>query len=285
VQHHHAHVAGCMAENQLVGPVIGVALDGTGYGTDGAAWGGEVLLADFHQFERAAHFAYVPMPGGAQAIHEPWRMAISYLWQAFGEEWRSRVPAALFDRISTQRLKLVEQLLRGKMRLPLTSSCGRLFDAVAALTLARTEVTYEAQAAIALEACCDPVAIFDPYPFEIREGACLQMEASPLFAALTEDLRNGVAPGTISRRFHDGVVDVLAEVVGRIAHRSQLREVCLSGGSFQNALLLTGLSSKLSAAGFVVYTNKQVPPGDGGLSFGQLVVAAHQSLEEVVKDQ
>jgi len=277
VQHHHAHIAGCMAENQLSGPVIGVALDGTGYGADGEAWGGEVLITAFQNFERAAHFAYVSMPGGEQVIHEPWRMAVSYLWQAFGESWRSRVPVELLERIPEKHLKLVEQLLLKKMKFGLTSSCGRLFDAVAALTLARTKVTYEAQAAIALEASCDSTTTLSPYPFEIREGHCLQIQTAPLFAAITDDLRDGVPPGTISNRFHDGLVDVLTEVVSRVAHRSHLRDVCLSGGCFLNAHLLNGLCDKLAASGLAVYTNRQVPPGDGGLSLGQLVIAANVS--------
>jgi hydrogenase maturation protein HypF len=284
VQHHHAHVAACMAENQLSGPVIGVALDGTGYGSDGAAWGGEVMIADFDRFERAAHFAYVPIPGGAQAIREPWRMAVAYLWQAFGDSWRSQIPAALLDSFPARNLKLVEQMLRGKTSLAMTSSCGRLFDAVASLTLARTQVTYEAQATIALEACCDPVASLRPYPFAIREGPCLQIHTAPLFARLTADLRAGVPPGAISRRFHDGLVEVLAQVVNDIARRTHLRQVCLSGGSFQNAHLLTGLADHLAAAGLSVYTNRHVPPGDGGLSFGQLVVAARRLQDGAVSN-
>jgi len=277
VQHHHAHVASCMAENQLTGPVIGVALDGTGYGTDGEAWGGEVLIASLQTFERAAHFAYVAMPGGEQVIHEPWRMAASYLWQAFGEAWRNHVPFELLERIPAHRLALVEQMLRKQMRLGMTSSCGRLFDAVAALTLARTEVSYEAQAAITLEGCCDPLATLIPYPFEISEGPCLQIQTAPLFAALTNDLCAGVPSGTISRRFHDGLVNVLAEVVFRVSRRSSLNDVCLSGGCFLNAHLLIGLSDELTAAGLAVHTNKQVSPGDGGLSLGQLAIAASRS--------
>jgi hydrogenase maturation protein HypF len=294
VQHHHAHIAGCMAENQITGSVIGVALDGTGYGTDGQAWGGEVLIGSLQGFERVAHLAYVPMPGGVQVIHEPWRMAVSYLWQAFGEDWRSHVAASWIERIPAQRLKLVEQLLGGTMNLAMTSSCGRLFDAVSALTLGKISVTYEAQAAIALEACCNPIKSLNPYPFEICEdtiretesskGACLQIQTALLFAALTQDLRDGVAPGIISRRFHDGLISALTSVVCGIAQRSKLLDVCLSGGSFQNAQLLQGLSTSLTDLGMKVHVNKQIPPGDGGLSFGQLVVAAHRTRAESSED-
>jgi hydrogenase maturation protein HypF len=278
VQHHHAHIASCMAENQLTGQVIGVALDGTGYGTDGQAWGGEVLTTDLQHFQRAAHFAYVPMPGGVQVIHEPWRMAVSYLWQTFGEDWQRHIPASLLASFPSQSLRLVEQLLRGSTRLSLTSSCGRLFDAVAALTLSRTHVTYEAQAAIALEACCDSRENLGSYSFSIREGDCLQMETAPLFVALANDLQRGIHPGIIGRRFHNGLVDVLTTVVCRIAQRTTLQNVCLSGGSFQNAYLSDGLERKLTAAGFTVFTHTQVPPGDGGLSLGQLVIAANQAV-------
>jgi hydrogenase maturation protein HypF len=276
VQHHHAHIASCMAENRLTGALLGVALDGTGYGTDGQAWGGEVLIADLRRFQRAAHFAYVPMPGGTQAIHEPWRMAVSYLWQTFGENWRQHLPPALLANLPSPSVKLVEQLLRGPTRLALTSSCGRLFDAVAALTLSRTHVTYEAQAAIALEACCDPREDLGSYPFAIRDGDCLQIHTAPLFVAMTEDLRRGTPPGVISRRFHNGLVDALSDAVGRIAQRTNLQSVCLSGGSFQNTYLTEGLVRTLSAAGLTVFTQTQVPPGDGGLSLGQLVIAANQ---------
>jgi hydrogenase maturation protein HypF len=150
IQHHHAHIASCMAENHLVGPVIGIALDGTGYGTDGHAWGCEVLVADLGGFERAAHLQYIPMPGAAQAIHEPWRMAVSYLWQTFGKDWQSHASPSFLSKIPPSSLTIIEQILTSGAHAPLTSSCGRLFDAVAALVCNRTTVTYEAQAAIAL---------------------------------------------------------------------------------------------------------------------------------------
>jgi hydrogenase maturation protein HypF len=280
VQHHHAHIASCMAENHLTGPVIGVALDGTGYGTEGNAWGGEVLIADYKSFERAAHFAYVTMPGGAQAIREPWRMAIAYLWQTFGPQWRTHCPPALLSKVSEGSLRVMEQMLLNGHLSPRTSSCGRLFDAVAAIVCNRTEVTYEAQAAIALEACCGPRADDGGYPFAITESECLQMDARPLFAALTDDISHNVAAGIVSRRFHNGLVDVLTEVVDRVAGQSGLHKVCLSGGSFQNRILSEDLSASLSRQGFHVFTQSEVPCGDGGLSLGQLIVAAHHAEGE-----
>jgi hydrogenase maturation protein HypF len=268
-----------MAENQLTGKVIGIALDGTGYGTDGAAWGGEILVADLQDFERAAHLAYAPMPGNAQAIHEPWRMALSHLWQAFGDDWRDHLPPSLLATLPRPAAKLVEQMLHTGTNSPLTSSCGRLFDAVAALACQRLTVSYEAQAAIALEACCDPRTGLGAYPFALSAltgGACLQIDAKPLFTAIVEDLHHDVAPGIISRRFHDGLADILTEATLRIVQRTGLDHVCLSGGVFLNAILSNALETRLVRAGCTVFTHSQVPPGDGGLSLGQLLIAAHQ---------
>ncbi len=276
VQHHHAHIASCMAENQLTGRVIGVALDGTGYGTDGYAWGGEVLVASLGSFERAAHLVYAPMPGGARAIREPWRMAAGFLWQIFGEQWRSHVPAAWLANLDPREVSRVEQILRRGKLSPLTSSCGRLFDAVAALACGQTHVSYEAEAAIALEACCNPHGHHGVYPFTLSDGECLQIETAPLFIALLDDLRQGVSPGIVSSRFHRGLIEVIAEVVTRIAARTRLTRVCLSGGSFQNAILAEGLAARLQA--LAVFQHTQVPPGDGGLSLGQLAVAGHRFL-------
>jgi hydrogenase maturation protein HypF len=276
VQHHHAHIASCMAENHLTGKVIGIALDGTGYGTDGAAWGGEILVADLQTCDRAAHLAYTPMPGNAQAIHEPWRMAVSHLIQTFGDTWRDHLPPSFLSILPQPALRLVAQMLHTQTNSPLTSSCGRLFDAVAALALQRLTVSYEAQAAIALEACCDPRTNLGAYPFALIEAPCLQIDTRPLFAAITQDLRQAIPPSTISRRFHDGLADILTAATLRIAQRTSLNRVCLSGGVFLNAVLSTALESRLTNAGCVVFTHAQVPPGDGGLSLGQLAIAANQ---------
>ncbi len=275
VQHHHAHIASCMAENHLEGPVIGFALDGTGYGTDGAVWGGEVLLADYAGFRRAAHFRYVPMPGGAAAIREPWRMAVSCLAQHFGKEFFNwHIPfVAQLERSRTR--KVLSMAERG-INAPLTSSCGRLFDAVAALAGLRQTVNYEAQAAIELEMCMEPGAAGDAYPFALSdEQHPWQIETRPMFEALANDLRAGVSAGVISRRFHDGLVSIFTETALRLREREDLNRVCLSGGTFQNVYLLEQLSTALAARGFEVFTHSEVPAGDGGLSLGQVMVAAH----------
>ncbi len=276
VQHHHAHLASCMAENHLEGRVIGVALDGTGYGTDGRIWGGEVLVAGYEEFERAAHLDYVPMPGGAAAIREPWRMAVSYLAKCF------RLPfpeIPLVRQLERRRLDVLLRMVAHGVNSPLTSSCGRLFDAVAALIGIRQRVNYEAQAAIELEACIPPAADEDvAYPFDLREnGVGWIVDPAPMLKALLDDLREGVPAGILSRRFHLGLVAALAATAERVRQQSGLGRICLSGGSFQNVFLLENLTRRLTAAGFQVFTHAEVPSGDGGLSLGQALVAAHRA--------
>jgi hydrogenase maturation protein HypF len=280
VQHHHAHIASCMAENHLEGRVIGFALDGTGYGTDGRIWGGEVLLADYIDFERAAHLAYAPLPGGAAAIREPWRMAVSHLCASFGPGLL-QLPIPLFRQISQARVLTVIRMIERQVNSPLTSSCGRLFDAVAALINLRLEVNYEAQAAIELEMCRDEAAAGQPYPFGLGEaGDLLQIDSRPLFRAIVDDLLRSATAGEISQRFHDGLVEALAAIARILRKRTSLNTVCLSGGTFQNAYLANHLEHQLQSEGFEVYTHSQVPAGDGGISLGQAVVAAHRAASE-----
>jgi hydrogenase maturation protein HypF len=276
VQHHHAHIASCMAENHLEGKVVGIALDGTGYGTDGNIWGGEVLLADYVDFERVAHFDYVRMPGGAVAIHEPWRMAVSYLARHFGDAFLD-LPIPFVQQLDRRRVEVLRRMIERGVNSPLTSSCGRLFDAVAALVGIRQRVTYEAQAAIELEMAIEPSGEDVAYPFALApDGGGWRIDTRPLFAALIEDLRKGLAVGIISRRFHNGLVEVFARLAGLLRERTALNRVCLSGGTFQNAYLLEHLCARLGASGFEVFTHAEVPTGDGGLSLGQAVVAAHR---------
>jgi len=303
VQHHHAHIASCMAENHLDGKVIGIALDGTGYGTDGAVWGGEVLLATYADFERKAHLDYVPMPGGAAAITEPWRMAVSYLHKHFGEAfWELEIPfvreldvgvhrdaplhkfvreldvGAHRDAPLRKQVALLVRMLERGVNSPLTSSCGRLFDAVSALAGIRKRVNYEAQAAIEFEAAIAGEGEVAGYPFEIRpEGSGWIIDTRPLFRAVVDDLKCGLPAGIVSRRFHEGFVDVLARTAKLIHGETGLDNICLSGGSFQNVFLLEHLKRRLEAEGLNVFTHSEVPCGDGGLSLGQALVAAHRS--------
>jgi hydrogenase maturation protein HypF len=276
VQHHHAHIAACMAENHLEGRVIGIALDGTGFGTDGHVWGGEVLLADCAGFERVAHFAYVPMPGSAAAIREPWRMAVSYLFHHFGRDFL-RFPLAFLRSRNEQSVETLLRMMEGGVNSPLTSSCGRLFDAVAALLGIRQEVNYEGQAAIELEMAMDGAGSDPAYPLALRDStAGLEIDTLPLFEALVADLQGGIPAGIASRRFHNALVQIFARVGTLLRKRTSLNRVCLSGGTFQNVYLSEQLAARLEANGFDVYTHSEVPAGDGGLSLGQALVAAHQ---------
>jgi hydrogenase maturation protein HypF len=270
VQHHHAHMASCMAEHALTGPVIGVSFDGTGYGTDGAIWGGEFLIGDYAQFRRAAHLRYVGMPGGDQAIREPWRMALAHLLDA-GES-----DAILSRRMAPPAIRTVRQMLERSFNAPMTSSAGRLFDAVAALAMGRDHVSFEGQAAMQLEWLAAGTAGDESYPWEINSSpeAELVIDTRPLIRAVAEDVRRGQAGAAIAHRFHATMAQIVASVCGQIRARTGFKTVVLSGGVFMNALLTSEVVKWLSGTGFAVYRQQKVPPNDGGLSFGQLAIAA-----------
>ncbi len=279
VQHHHAHIVSCMAENHLEGRVIGFALDGTGYGTDGKIWGGEVLVAGYDGFERAAHFEYVALPGGAAAIREPWRMAVSYLAHHFGREFlkmdflQSDIPFA--RKLDWTKANFLLSMMEKGINSPLTSSCGRLFDAVAALAGIRQQINYEAQAAIELEMAMGTEGEEGGYPMRIlSEDDHKIISTRPLFEALIGDLERNVSVATISQRFHNGLVECFVELATILREKTELNRVCLSGGTFHNIHLSERLEARLSEVGFEVFTQKEVPSGDGGLSLGQALVAA-----------
>lgn len=276
VQHHHAHIASCMAENHLEGRVIGFALDGTGYGTDGKIWGGEVLIADYDDFQRFAHFDYIPMPGGDKAIREPWRMAAAYLFHHFGRDFLDwKIP---FVRgVHRSQVETLLRMIEGKVNSPLTSSCGRLFDAVAALVGVRSQVNYEAQAAIELEMMITNEDDDSGYSMELRTSDRAQsIDTRPMFREILADLEAQVPVATISRRFHNGLVSVFTRVANHIRAQNSWNRVCLSGGTFHNSYLLSRLQRELKLHGFDVFTHSAVPAGDGGLSLGQAVIAAHR---------
>lgn len=275
VQHHHAHIASCMAENHLEGRVIGFALDGTGYGTDGRIWGGEILLADYLDFERAAHLEYAPLPGGSAAIREPWRMAASYLFQHFGREFL-KLPIPFVRNLNPQNTELVLQMVEKGINSPLTSSCGRLFDAVAALAGIRQKVNYEAQAAIELEMKMSG-NLDDAYPLDlkIQDGSWI-ISTKPLFDRLITDLERNESVASISSRFHNGLAAVFEKVAVLLRQKTGIQTACLSGGTFHNFYLSRQLEARLVRAGFQVFTQKEVPAGDGGLSLGQAMIAAHR---------
>jgi len=276
VQHHHAHVAACMAENHLDGKVIGIALDGTGYGLDGAIWGGEVLLADYSDFERVAHFEYIPLPGGTAAIHEPWRTAVSYLTKHYGLELTG-VDVPFLRSIDARKLQVVQQMIDRQIHSPRTSSCGRLFDAVAALADVRSVVNYEAQAAIEFEMAGHDSADEGAYSFDlIPSGTHWQIGTLPLFQQVLGDIRREEPVGDISRRFHAGLAATFVELSENLREENKLNRVCLSGGCFQNALLFELLHDGLKEKSFEVYFHSEVPVGDGGISLGQAFIAAHR---------
>jgi len=269
IQHHHAHVAGCMAEHGLEGSnrVIGVALDGTGYGLDEAIWGGEFLVADYVDFERALHLDYFPLPGGDAAIKQPARIALALLW-ALGQEWAAGLaPVQVFD---GPELELLLTQLERAINTPRTSSMGRLFDAAASLAGVRQRVNYEAQAAVEFEALADPLEE-GAYPFEIGDHV-IRLRA--VILSLLDDARLGTPVSIISARFHNGVAALVSAASVRLRAATGIQEVVLSGGVWQNITLLRRTLSLLRAQGFQVYIHHEVPANDGGLSLGQAAVAA-----------
>ncbi|MBA7596346.1 Carbamoyltransferase HypF [subsurface metagenome] len=274
VQHHHAHIVSCMVENGVQEPVIGVAFDGTGYGSDGTIWGGEFLIADFKGFERVGHLEYVPLPGGAAAIERPYRMAFSHLFTLLGESALDRELPFLRD-IDPYEKEVLKRQLEKKINCPMTSSCGRLFDGVSALIGIRARVDYEAQAAIELEmAAPDDFQSTDSYPFSIAEQDGVKIvKLSELFQAIIHDLENGLPVSTISARFHHTMARMVADICHRIAAERGIRTVALSGGVFQNRLLLRLAADLLEREGFVVLTHSLVPTNDGGISLGQATIA------------
>ena len=272
VQHHHAHIVSVMAEHGLDGPLLGLALDGTGYGDDGAVWGGEVLVAEAARFERAAHLAYVPMPGGDRAVKEPWRMAVSYLQDAFGDGWSAH-DLPLFQCEPADRLAVAAKMARRGFNAPPTSSLGRLFDGVAAICGLRSRVNFEGQAAMELEMAADPEAD-GHYPYELPPGATRAVATAPLIRAVVADMTRGVPVPVVAGRFHRTLVNLFADICTLLRDETGLDRVALSGGVFQNALLLEGMVRALGNAGFAVYTPHLVPANDGGIALGQALAAA-----------
>ena len=280
VQHHHAHLAACLADNgwrETDGAVIGVILDGTGYGEDGDIWGGEWLAGDYRGYERVAHLEYLPLPGGDAATRNPWRIAVSYLHTLLG-----RIPeGVLLQGVEAVRVEWVRRQIERRLNCPLTSSMGRLFDAVSALLGICTETTYEAQAAIELEMAANEQIDESAghrsgkaYRFRVEKASGQEVvRLRELFEALVADRVRGVSVGEMSRRFHQTVAQMIVAVCERVAAERDLRVVALSGGCFQNRLLLASAVPALQEAGFRVLTHGQVPCNDGGLSLGQAAIA------------
>jgi len=267
VQHHHAHIASCLADNTRSDRVVGLALDGTGYGDDGNLWGCEVLVCDLAGYERVAHLEYVPMPGGAAAVREPWRMAAVYLQAAFGSG-AAELDLEFVHRTAS-RWPPILKMAAGGLNSPLTSSAGRLFDAAAALAGLAGSVSYEGQAAIELEQMADP-SVERGYPCSVVEG---RIKGVDLVGALATDLVEGRPPAEAAAAFHNGLASALVTQARRAAADHGLRTVALSGGTFQNQLLAARVATSLEKGGLEVLTHRRVPPNDGGISLGQAVVA------------
>jgi hydrogenase maturation protein HypF len=272
VQHHHAHIAACLAEHGVNGPVVGVVLDGTGYGTDGRIWGGEVLLADLTSFKRAAHLEYTPLPGGDGAARFPWRMALVYLDRVYGDDlFNLDIPYV--RALDKEQAAILLQMARRGVNSPLTSSCGRLFDAVSALLGLRGKIAYEGQAAIELEMCQNH-GEEGRYPWHIeKEGDLRVMHTTGIVTGVVDDIKKGIGKGAISGRFHNTVINMLLASCMMIRDETNIDQAVLSGGSFQNETLLTGLTRSLRAEGFSVLSHAQVPTNDGALALGQAVCA------------
>jgi hydrogenase maturation protein HypF len=272
-------MASCMAENILDGDVIGIIFDGTGYGPDGTIWGGEFLVGGYDGFHRAGHFRSVPMPGGDAAVREPWRMAMSYLYQALGEEAFS-IDHPIVRILPEEERVLFAQMLRRGINSPLTSSCGRLFDAVAALLNIRHTVSYDGQGAIELESMAEAAENEQvaPYRYSViaNSDAPLQLNFSPMFTDILADIEAGISTSATAYCFHRTVAAAATDICLRIAATTGLDRIILSGGVFQNRLLSEMIYTALTNQGLHVFTHRLVPPNDGGTALGQAAIAGRR---------
>lgn len=268
VQHHHAHIASCMAENKLDETVLGISFDGTGYGTDRNIWGGEFLICDLNDYERFNHFEYIKQPGGDASNHHPWRMMLSYLLHFFGENF-IKENADLFIDIDQNEINLVTSMIEKDINCPLSSSAGRLFDAVSALLGACKNATYHAEAPMRLEALAENKET-DFYGYEINEVVSFKRT----FENMISDLKLGIDKSIISSRFHNTIVELIVEMAKKVKEEKGLNKVVLSGGTFQNRIILEKAENKLEFNGFNVFTQSEIPSNDGGIALGQLAIAA-----------
>lgn len=278
VQHHHAHLASCLAENRVEEQAIGVIFDGTGYGPDGTIWGGEFLLGDCRSYRRIGHFSQVPMPGGDAAVKEPYRMALAYCRACYGDK-AFELPLPFLEALGQSNKKTLARMMDSGINSPSTSSCGRMFDAVAAIIGLRNRVSYEGQAALELEALAERCQKKDALPFQIvRKNEMLVADCTPTMAAVVEGMLAGQPPPLLARSFHDTIVAASADMCGKIREDTGVNRVVLSGGVFQNRLLTEGLFHALQQRGYDVFVHRLVPPNDGGLALGQAVVAGRMAV-------
>jgi len=271
VQHHHAHIVSCMAENHVEEPVIGLSFDGTGYGSDGSLWGGEVLIARLDRFERVAHLSQIPMPGGAAAIKEPWRMAVSYLYGAYGKDLFNRKLPFLGE-LDENKLNIIVEMIEKDVNCPRTSSLGRFFDGVAAMLGIRSHVAFEGQAAMELEMVAE-TSVGDLYEYAWSSGDTVRIDPHSIITGVVMDIEKGVKPSVVSGKFHTTLIAMFADLCRVNRKETGISQLALSGGCFQNAILLSGLSRSLCEKGFQVLTHEKVPANDGGIALGQAVIA------------
>jgi hydrogenase maturation protein HypF len=271
VQHHYAHVLSCMAENELEAPLLGVSWDGTGYGLDGTIWGGEWLRVSEESFERVAHLRTFRLAGGEKAIREPRRSAIGLLYKLFGDQLFAMDDLTPMQALCSQERAILKTMLQRTINAPITSSAGRLFDAVAALVGLRQQAGYEGQAALELECALDGVETDAAYAVRMSTRHVRQVvDWEPMVHGILEDLRRGLPVGSIAANFHN----TLAEIIVAVAMRTDEERVVLSGGCFQNRYLTERAVARLRAAGFRPYCHQRIPPNDGGIALGQVVAAA-----------
>ncbi len=272
VQHHHAHIVSCMAENNIKEKVIGIALDGTGFGQDNCIWGGEVMISDLKEFQRAAHLEYVHQPGAEAAVKNPYQMAVSWLYHSYGENLYS-LGIEFIDRIGRDRINNVIAMMNENLNSPLTSSMGRLFAAVSSLIGFCDKASFEAEAEMKLEQLQDEYCR-EAYKFElIKDKKNLIISVQGVIKQIVEDIKKAVPKERIAAKFHNGLVDILCKLAQRLRRRYNINKICLSGGVFQNIVLLTKLYDRLISKGFEVYIQGKVPANDGGICLGQAVIA------------
>jgi hydrogenase maturation protein HypF len=279
VQHHWAHVLACMAENELDSPVLGVSWDGTGYGTDGTIWGGEFLVPDEDSFQRVAYFRQFRLPGGEMAVKEPRRTALAILFEIWGQDGLEDEGLAPVAQFSKTERGLIRQMLAKGISAPVTSSAGRLFDAVASLLGIRQVVTFEGQAAMELESVIGS-EVTEVYPFKLSNAVPQIVDWAPMISEILIDLQRGISPGVISAKFHNTLADIVVEVARQVV----TPKIVLTGGCFQNRYLLEQAVQRLSQAGFKPYWHQRVPPNDGGIALGQIAAAARVSHRTVATE-
>lgn len=272
IQHHHAHMVSALIENGDGGDVIGVTFDGTGYGLDGNIWGGEFLLGNGRDFKRAAHLKYVPMPGGEQAIKEPWRMAASWLYQIYGDSFVD-LKADFTRRLDKDKWAILKKMIQKGINSPFTSSMGRLFDAISSLIGIRDNVQYEAQAAIELERIADS-KIEDGYHFKIlNQDGLFIVDPTPIFVDVVKDLRNKASQAVIAAKYHNAIAQIIVDISSRLRDESGVEKVILSGGVFLNKYLTEKVKLLLTENNFKLCQNDKIPVNDSGISIGQVLIA------------